>query len=273
MKTCLIPLLALTLLSAPLAAEKRPLEEPHAVGQLEGSESGDFGLGLAESLLIQGQYSEAEKIALRALELSPDNEQAYFILAKAAISKNELNRAQGYVDRLKAHNDKMSDYHALQGMVSMFKDQPEKAIVSLQRALELGEDYGVPASYMGSYTNTLVLAYHRFEDKERALETALSGIDKYPNEADLYVSASRLYREEGEYEKALAIAERGVRQCPTFPSLYASQALAHRGLGNVDKAESAYQALLRLDPQLARAVRATMDGVVEDTVEYKVRVD
>lgn len=269
----MISLLGISLLGSPLRAEPPFLEGPKAVAQIDGSESSDFGLGLAESLLIQGQYSEAEKIAFRALELSPDNEQAYFILAKAAISKNELDRAQSYLDRLKVGNDRISDYHALQGVVSMLKDEPEAAVESLLRALDLGEEYKVPASDMGSYTNTLVLAYHRFGQREPALQTALAGIERYPQKAALYVSASRLYREAKEYEKALHIAEQGLEASPGFPSLYASMALAHQGLGHLDKAEAAYQALLQIDPNLAQALRATLDGVVEDTVEYKVRVE
>lgn len=243
------------------------------VAQIEEADKPELALGLAESLLVQGKYAEAVKLAERALKANPDNERALFIMAKASISMGRLEAAQTYVDDLLKMDPGHPDYHALQGMIAMFSDQPERAYQSLGKALELGEARQVSDSYMASYANTLVLAYHRFGKPEEALRVCLDSLGKYPHDPDLYVSASRLYREAHDYPKALEMAQKGIGEKPDFPNLYASLALAQQGLGNVEESEAAYRKLLILDPNLAEVLRATLDGTAKDKAEYKVRVE
>lgn len=261
-----------------LATSPKALAHPTSlpgqlVSQLEEAENPDLALGLAESLLLQGKYLEAAQLAERALQASPSSERALFVLAKASISMSRLEIAQEYVDSLLKLDPTAADYHALQGMVSMFSDQPERAVSSLRKALALGQEKGAPDSYMASYANTLVLAHHRFGQKELALQVCLDALTSYPTDPDLYLSASRLYRESGDFQRALEAAQKGLEARPDFTNLYASRALAHQGLGQKEESEAAYRELLSRDPALADILRATLDGTVRDNAEYKVRVE
>ena len=230
----------------------------------------DSGLGLAESLINQGRVDDAEKLAMRALESDPDSQEARLVLAKIALTRNDLQLAQSYVNQLMEADAANPDHHVLQGMVFMFLERDREATDSFREALELGDGKASP-DQMASYANSLVLALYKIGEREEALETCLDSIAKYPEDADLYLSCSRLYREDEKYEQALKIAEEGLKANPDFPGLYASVALAHAGLGNREASEAAYQELLRRNPELAQALRATLDGSRPDEAEYKIR--
>lgn len=228
------------------------------------------GLGLAESLINQGRLDDAEKLAVRALETDPESLEARLILAKIAITRGQLEEAQRYVDQLMEGDSSNPDHHVLQAMVYMFSERDQEAIQSVRQALKLGKDKASPEQ-MASYSNTLVLALYKVGEKDEAMAICLGAIEDYPEDADLYLSASRLYREQEKYQEALEVAEAGLRVNPDFPGLYASVALAQAGLGNTEASEAAYQELLKRSPELARALRATLDGNRPDEAEYKVR--
>lgn len=268
----ILTVLILALFSANALAEPPRSEECDRIAQLEEADKPAMGLGLAESLLSQNKLGEAEKLALRALKDEPDNQRALMILGKIAISRGNLEEASEIVDKLLKLDDTVPDHHALAGMVAMFKEQPKLSVEHLEKALILGEKTVSPEQ-CASYANTLVLAHHKAGQPEEGLRVCLFALKKYPQEADLYLSASRLYRETGDFQSALRVAQDGLRVRPDFPNFYASIALAEAALGHKELSEQAYQHLLERDPELAKALRATLDGIRADDAEYKVRVD
>lgn len=229
------------------------------------------GLGLAESLLRQNKIEDAEKIARRALEHNPESLDARIVLAKVALTRGDLEAAQDVTDQLMAADPTVPDHHALQGMIYMFSDRLGQAIESLRKAIELGQQ-GASPEQMSSYANTLVLILYKAERSDEALEVCLEALEEY-SDPDLNLSCSRIYRESGDYQAALDVALSGLKDYPDFPGLYASVALAHAGLGNREASEEAYQELLRRDPELAQALRRTLDGELPDDPEYKIRTN
>lgn len=230
----------------------------------------DNGLGLAESLLQQNRFEDAEALAVRALEAEPESLRARFILARVCLSRAELERAQGYVDTLLSAAPAVPDHHALQGMIHMFAGRDSAAEAAVRKALELGREGATPAQ-MASYSNTLVLVLYKKGAAAEALELCREAITSYPQDPDLYLSCSRLYREAGEFQNALEIARQGLEVDPDFAGLYAASALAYAGLGQSELSEQAYQEALKSNPDLAAALRATLDGERPDEAEYKLR--
>jgi len=230
------------------------------------------GLGLADSLLAQGRFGDAQRLASRALEKEPENLHALRILAKVALGTGELEQAETRIDQLLELDPEVPDHHALQGMLALFQNHTEQSIQSLNKAIQLGRAYQADFQ-QGYYANTLVLAYHKADRAEEALQHCLHFLEEYPEEIHLYLTASRLYREAGNHEGALQVALDGLERQPEFPNLYASVALAEAALGNEDRSEEAYRKLLQLDPELGRELRATLDGVKPDSAEYQLRVD
>lgn len=261
--------LALLLLLAPLSAQ--PSAVP-VVAQLEEADEVDGGLGLAETLLSRSEFEGAKRLALRALESDSKNQRALMILAKIAVANRQLKEASDYSQQLLELDDKEADHHALRAMVCLFEGKPDSSIDSFQRALEVGEGKKTPPQ-LSSYANSLALAYHQAGRPEDALKTCLKYIDEYPLDGDLYLTCSRLYREAEDFSSALQVAEAGLEKAPHFHRLYASVSLAQAKLGNTEASETAFDKLSFYEPELARELRATLDGIREDEAVIKVRVE
>jgi tetratricopeptide (TPR) repeat protein len=228
------------------------------------------GLGLAESLLKQNRPDDAEELALRALKRDPESLEARMVMVKIAITRGDLEKAQTYVTQLMEADSTVPDHHALQGMVFLFKNRTDNAVRSLEKALELGQEKASP-DQMASYANTLVLALHQGGEPGQALKVCVEALKDYPRDPDLYLTCSRLYREKGDFQAALEVAQQGLSSHPDFPGLYASVSLAQAGLGNKEASEAFYSQLMRRDPEMAKALRATLDGTRPDDAEYQVR--
>lgn len=229
-------------------------------------------LQLAQTFLRQEQFGEAEKLAHHALAVEPDNLEARVVLTKAALATGRLERGQSLVSELLARDPEESDHQALQGMAFMLSGKPKQSIAFLKKALKLGQEQKTPGQ-LASYANTLVLAYHQINQPKLALRECLDALENYPQEPNLYLTCSRLYREAKDFSKALDVAQRGLDVAPEFYALYASVALARANLGQPDLAEQAYLKLKEQNPELAADLKATLDGIREDKAEIKVRVD
>ena len=261
--------LALFLLVAPLSAQ--PLKPP-IVAQVGDGERADSALELAETLFGNSEFSEAKKFALQALADRPKSQRALMVLAKVAIATRQLDEAKNRVHRLLELDGQNADHHALSGMTSLFMGQTDVALASFQKALMLGEGQKTD-SEMASYANSLVLTYHRANKPKEALETCLKSIEKYPQDGNLYLTCSRLYRESSDYSSALEVAETGLKRCPDFHSLYASISLAQAKLGNRKASEVAFDQYSLHVPENSKQLRATLDGIRRDSAEIKVRVE
>lgn len=268
------PLLYFFLLLAPALAElpQARVDLPARVAQLDEADDPVTGLGLADTLLGQGRFQEAEQLARRALAAEPQNQQAQVIVAKALIAQGDLEQALLFVNPLLESDPQDPDLHALKGMIDMLSDRIPGAVESLGRALELGRTSRTP-DQLAAYANSMVLALHRGGKKAEALAACRDFLLSYPEDGDLYLSCSRLYREAGDNAKALEIATQGLAKCPEFYRLYASVALAQAGLGNKEASEKAYEELKSRDPQTAEMLRATLDRERPDQAEYNVRVE
>ena len=242
------------------------------VAQLDGGDGSQAYQGLAETMLGQGNFGEAKKLALLALQADPDSSEARVVLAKVGLATGDLEDAQVQVTRLLELDEQDSDHQALQGMILMLEGKTDAAIDHMKKGIELGESQRTGPE-MATYANTLVLAYHQNEQADLALKTCLDALQKYPEEIDLYLSCSRLYREQEDYKNALDIAQKGLALNPDFPGLYGSVALAQMALGQPELANEAYLELKARDPELAEMLRETLDGQRLDEVDVRVRVD
>lgn len=256
-------LVLLALLAVPILAQTEEVSESEAVSEASVVEQ-------AEYLFGQNRFEEAHALAEELLRAAPESEGARVMLAKVAIARGNVEKAQIYIDDLLERDPRDPDYHTLQGMVFAFAEDHQAAIHSLQTALELGAGRSSPER-MASYGNTLVLTYHRSGDSKSALKACLSFLEQYPQDGDLYLSCSRLYREAGQFAEAAEIARQGLEARPDFFNLYASLALAEAGLGNHQASEAAYRELQARDPELAQMLRATLDGERPDKAEYKLK--
>lgn len=226
----------------------------------------------ADALLKRGKPVEARAIAEKELAADPKSVRARLTLAKSALAQNNLQTAHENAAELVKADPKSSDYNALLGLLLVLEGQPEAALPFLEKSVDYGLAEKKDADQMSSYSNTLVTGLHQAGQTPLALKRCLEFLALYPKNGELYLSASRLYRERNDYKNALEIAQKGLQAAPHFSSLYASVALAEAGLGHKDLSEKAYQQLHTKDPELAKVVRRVLDGTRADSAELQVEV-
>ncbi len=226
----------------------------------------------ANELLSKGQPAEARSLAEKELLVDPKSRGARLVLAKSALAQNDLPTAHGHATELVKADPKSSDYNALLGLLLVLENQASEAIPYLEKSVEFGVAEKKDANQMASFSNTLVTGLHQAGQTPMALQRCLEFIKLYPTCGELYLSASRLYRERNDYKNALAVAQNGLQAAPGFSSLYASVALAESGLGHKELSEKAYKQLLAKNPELAKVVRRVLDGTRKDSAELQVEV-
>lgn len=229
-------------------------------------------LELAEDLFGRSQYRKAQELAREIVKADPQHQEALFLLGRIAIATEDLQESQRIATLLLQLGPEEADHHILQGMVTLLEGNPGGSIDDFERALRLGKEKK-SSSKLASYGNTLVLAYYQAGRLPEALDRCRSLLEQYPNDGNLHLSCSRLYRESGKMEAARDVALQGLERAPDFHRLYASLALALAGLGEVAAAEQAFLELKKHEPGLAKQLRETLDGIRADKPEFEVHVD
>lgn len=226
----------------------------------------------ANELLSKGKPAEARSLAEKELAVDPKSLPARLVIAKSALAQNDLQTAHAQAAELVKADPKSSDYNALLGLLLVLENQAAEAIPFLEKSVEYGVAEKKDAGQMASFSNTLITGLHQAGQTPVALQRCLEFLKLYPSCGELYLSASRLYRERNDYKNALAVAQNGLQAAPAFSSLYASVALAEAGLGHKDLSEKAYRELLAKNPELAKVVRRVLDGTRKDSAELQVEV-
>ncbi|MBS2037721.1 tetratricopeptide repeat protein [bacterium] len=229
-------------------------------------------LDRADQLLHKGLPAESRKIAEQELASDPKSLRARVVLAKSALAQQDLPSAHRCAEEVLKADPKNADYNALMGTVLVLEQQAPEAIGYLETALTQGAQEKKSPEAMALYSETLVTALQQAGQGPAALKRCLEFIQLYPQDANLYLAASRLYRERNDYQQALETAQKGLEVAPKFYNLYASLALAEAGLGHKDLSEKAFQQLLKYDPELAKVVRRVLDGTRKDSAELQLEV-
>jgi tetratricopeptide (TPR) repeat protein len=94
----------------------------------------DITYHLAFAYFLEAEYDKALKFFDEAIEINPDNRDAYYYKAIVLMRKNKLSKA------LKCFKLLPNDHYALyqQGLIYLHKNEKKKAAILLTKAKELG---------------------------------------------------------------------------------------------------------------------------------------
>lgn len=134
----------------------------------------DAGIQYAE----EGEYEEAERAYLRALENNPGDEDIQFRLSTLYIS---MQRYQKAVDILEALSEKFPDNAQVHNNLSWAYSTGQD-VRNSKLALRHARDAILIYPNSPSMWNTLAEAYYVFGDYERALRTSEHAIDLLQNQ-------------------------------------------------------------------------------------------
>lgn len=159
---------------------------------------------LGHVLNIEGRYSKAEEMLLKAIELDPDNGPAYFNLAITYNKQNRFNDAHLFNQKALTLNHAASYpkiYHNMGKNLLQLNDI-DGAIEALSKAVELNPYFADSYIHLG-------YAYGMKGLHQKAEEFFLKSIALEPANGHTYLQLATSYEFQKKYSEALMILEKG----------------------------------------------------------------
>lgn len=176
---------------------------------------------LAELLIRQEHYDEAEQYLLQARELAKEQElqaQVEFDLASLALERKRFSEAQSYLERLAEIAPHYPELWATLGFVQNSQQNYPEAEVYYKRAIE--ENPADLRTY--AYLNALYMDQREFD---KARDLLAQGIRALPQSAHLRALMSALYLEKNDQRRALEYFHEAERLNPNLEIVQALRSM------------------------------------------------
>jgi adenylate cyclase len=168
----------------------------------------DFINGRSKSPLID--LEEAEKCALKALELNDSFDSAHGLLGSVYLTKRQHQKAIEEGNKAVALNPSGAEAHAMLAIFLSYSGKPEKAFELMKRAFSLNP---IPPPY---YFLFLGFAYRMSGRYLEAIEACKKVIIKSPDYLLPYITIAASYSSLKQYEKARQAVTEILRLSPKY---------------------------------------------------------
>ena len=88
-------------------------------------------------LLQSGQMGEAQAVFEDTLEIDPSHALTQSMLAKIAFSKGDVPTALQWIERAVENDDSVAEFHYLEALFELRRENPQASLEAANRALEL----------------------------------------------------------------------------------------------------------------------------------------
>lgn len=231
-----------------------------ATSQSDKKGVADLHLRMGTVQLQQGNYPQALKELLTAVELDPNSPVINNNLALAYYVRDKFKEAETHLKKAIDLEPKYSDARNNLGRVYISMKQYDQAITELTPVIN-DLTYPTPEK---AYAN-LALAYYKKSDFKKARDTALLGLkaEKSFCPAQSVYGLSLFFLED--YKKSALTFEKIVNQCEKEKEEgHYYSALSYYKIGSKDKAEARLQEMVHLYPDGEYTEKAkTMLGIIK----------
>ena len=131
-----------------------------------------------------------------------------------------------------------------EGTKLMLEKKYQKAIVFLQKAIELNPEF------KEAYYN-LGLSYERLGEYKDAIKNLKKAIQLSPDDANAYYALGYVYYQKKKNKQAVEAFEHAARLKPNNPFTHSKLGYAYLAWGKVERAREQYQVLKSLNSELA----------------------
>jgi len=212
---------------------------------------------VAQDLQYAGQYDDAIRHYLKALELDPEMGRADAGVAVLYSNRGRKDEAEKYYKLAMAKIDRMSDrekFRTRGGYYLIVRREPDKAI---EEYSQLVARY--PADTAG--ISNLALAYFYKRNMARALEEGRRAIAIYPKNVPQKNNVGLYAMYAGDFETAIREQNEVLAMNPKFGLAYVGLALSQLGQGHPDLAAETYRKLAELDASGASAAASGLADI------------
>ena len=196
---------------------------------------GESHRALASSYRALGKFEEAAKEAEKAIELNPNDSEAYYVLwTLTGADVNSIN-----IQKALELNPNLSIAHNDLGYIYYTKGKYERATEHLRRAIEINPDL------IQAHTNLgLTLAAQKKFDE--AAEEYRKAIEINSDYLLAHYNLGVALGSQGKFDEAISEFEKAIQINPDFPEAYITLALAYDNKGETEKALEQYQKFVDL---------------------------
>jgi tetratricopeptide (TPR) repeat protein len=203
----------------------------------------------ARVYVAMNDLGRAETALKRAIELNPNDLQAYTSMARLYVAQRRLPEATAEFERLAAREPKNPGPVTVVGVLLQLQHKTAEAKDRFEKALEIDPHAGVAA-------NNLAWLYAEGNDKlDIALALAQTAKSQLPDRHEVDDTLGWVYYRKGLSSLAVASFERSVQSQPNNASYIGHLGLAHAQSGNKAKARESLEKALKMQP--------TFDGADE----------
>ncbi len=224
-----------------------------------------IGLPYAQFLAQRGASDRADQILTMVVQRDPENMDALRALAQIKINNQDWVGAQQVAERLRQLDDESSVVDRIAGLALQGQERFEQSIEAFERSQEAAPDATRPLA-------SLVGAYVRAGQSDRAKQFLESVLETSPNNAFAQVLIAQVLVQEGDFDGAEQAFEKAIERDPSANLTYVSMAGFYASQSQPDKAQETIDRGLEANPddntlRLARAGFYEQTGDKESALE------
>jgi tetratricopeptide (TPR) repeat protein len=193
----------------------------------------------AKIYIAAKEYEPAEKVLLKALELMPDSQPVYMLLANVYRQTGQVPKAIEKLEQAMVRNPKDSSTQLLIGVLLDDRKDYAAARDAYQKVL------AIDPNNFAALNNLAYLLGEKFGQLDQALKMAQKAHDLNPNEPNLDDTYGWLLYQKKQYVPALALLQDAAEKIPNLPEVQYHLGMTHYMLGEEQPARLALQQSLR----------------------------
>ena len=199
-------------------------------------------------MIMLKQFDRAILVYSRAIELKPNNAEAYLNRGIAYGEKGEPDLAiKDFNTSIQFNPDNAETYYS-RGITYDMKSDVDHAFKDYTKAIQLNPDYA------NAYTNR-GNAYNNKGRLNSAIEDLNKAIQLDPNNAKAYTNRGKSYGKKGEYDRAIKNFKKAIQLDPDLAEAYNNLGLTYLKKGEIEVAIKNFDKAIQLNPDYANAHR------------------
>jgi tetratricopeptide (TPR) repeat protein len=192
-------------------------------------------------------YSQAEAIYRRIIQIEPNNAKAYYKLCYVLDDQNnKLDDAVAACRKSIALNSNNAETYYLLGYVLQRQGKLEEAIAAYRQAIELDPKDAAPYKGLGNALGK----QGKLDEAIAAYRQAIQLDPKYPL---AYNGLGKALSDQKKLDEAIAAYRQAIQLDPKLATAYTTLGIALRNQKKLDEAIAAYRQAIQLDPKDAAA--------------------
>jgi arylsulfatase A-like enzyme/Tfp pilus assembly protein PilF len=189
----------------------------------------------ALALMFAKRYEEAEKLALKGLEVMPGSSQLHDILARVYLETRRPALALPHAVEAARLNPQYADFQAQMAYVHLLLGDLPNAVACFEQALRIDPEH--PGAHIGAMWRAKLGG-----TVEAAAEHAEQALANSNGRAAVIERVGEVWESLGEYERALAVFERGAKEHPEYDNFHMRLAIQYARFGDEERAQQEREA-------------------------------